>query len=79
MVTTQILIDGREVILIVEALAALVVDELFPGFCARVSFSADPTALRTVNDAVVVDVATFHHVCLPEFIFFLPYLFLPHI
>ena len=79
MVTTQILINGREVILIVEALAALVVDELFPGFCARVSFSADPTALHSVNNAVVVNVAMFHHVCLPLFIFLLPYFFPPHI
>ena len=79
MVTTEIPIDGREVIRIVEALALLVVDEFLPGFCVRVSFSAHPTALRTVNNAVVANVATLHHVCLPEFIFFLPYLFLPHI
>ena len=66
MVTTQILIDGREVILIVEALAALVVDELFPGFCARVSFSADPTALHSVNNAVVVNVSPLDHIILPQ-------------
>ena len=79
MVTTEIPIDGQEVIRIVEALALLVVDEFLPGFCVRVSFSADPTALRTVDNAVVANVATLLHVCLPEFIFFLPYLFLPHI
>ena len=79
MVTTQLLNNGGEVILKVEALAALVFDELFPGFCARVSFSADPTALRTVNNAVVVNVATFHHVCLPLFISLLPYFSLPNI
>ena len=36
MVTTQLLNNGGEVILKVEALAALVFDELFPGFCVRV-------------------------------------------
>ena len=79
MVTTQTLNDGREVILKVETRAHLVVDELFPGFCVRVSFSADPTALRTVNNAVVVNVATFHHVCLSLFISLLPHFSLPNI
>ena len=79
MITTQTLFDGPEVFRMMEALASLVIDELLPGFCVRVSFSADPTALRTVNNAVVVNVATFHHVCLSLFISLLPHFSLPNI
>ena len=64
--TTQILIDRREAIRIVEALALLVIDELLPGFCLGVSFSAHLTALQAVNNAVVVNVSPLDHILLPQ-------------
>ena len=63
--TTQILINGREAIRKVEALALLVIDELLPDFCLGVSFSAHPTALQAVNNAVVVNGFPFYHILLP--------------